>query len=100
MLTRTKAIQLLYEQRSYFATEFGVRRIGLFGSYAKGQADDDSDVDIVVEFEHPIGFRFVELVEYLESLLGREVDVLTPAGIHNIRSERVASDIADSIVYV
>jgi len=57
-------------------------------------------VDIIVEFEHPIGFKFFELVEYLEQLLGRKVDVLTPAGLQGIRVTRVAQDITESIVYV
>lgn len=47
----------------------------MFGSFAKGTANEDSDVDMVVEFERPIGFKFVELVDYLEALLDKEVDV-------------------------
>ena len=75
-------------------------KIGLFGSYAKGKANANSDIDLVIEFEQPIGFRFFELVEYLEHLLGQKVDVLTPAGIQNIRIEQVARNISESIVYV
>lgn len=100
MLTREKTVQLLQEKHPYLAAEFGVSKIGLFGSYTKGQSDESSDVDLVVEFERPIGFRFVELVDYLENLLGRRVDVLTPAGIQNIRLEQVARNITQSIVYV
>ncbi len=100
MLTREKTVQLLQEKHPYLAAEFGVSKIGLFGSYSKGQSDESSDVDLVVEFERPIGFRFVELVDYLENLLGRRVDVLTPAGIQNIRLEQVARNITQSIVYV
>ena len=100
MLTREQAVQLLQDKQPYLAAEFGVSKIGLFGSYAKGQSDESSDVDLVVEFGRPIGFRFVELVDYLENLLGRQVDVLTPAGIQNIRNEEVARNIRQSIVYV
>ena|ERR671919_2322660 len=100
MLTRDEAVKLLQEKHPYLVAEFGVSKIGLFGSYAKGQSDETSDVDIVVELERPIGFRFVDLVDYLENLLGRRVDVLTPAGIQNIRIEQVAKSITQSIVYV
>jgi predicted nucleotidyltransferase len=100
MLTREEAVKLLQEKHPYLVAEFGVSKIGLFGSYAKGQSDETSDVDIVVEFERPIGFRFVDLVDYLENLLGRRVYVLTPAGIQNIRIEQVAKSITQSIVYV
>ena len=100
MLTKKKAIRLLQEKHSYLANEFGVSKIGLFGSYAKGQSGDSSDVDLIIEFERPIGFRFIELVDYLENLLGQKVDVLTPAGVQNIRIERVARSISQSIVHV
>lgn len=100
MLTREQAVKLLQEKHPYLANEFGVSKIGLFGSYAKGHLDETSDIDLLVEFERPIGLRFVELVDYLETLLGRKVDVLTPAGIQNIRVERVARSILQSIVYV
>jgi uncharacterized protein len=100
MLEKNKIIQLLQERHAYLAKEFGVSKIGLFGSYAKGKANANSDIDLVIEFEQPIGFRFFELVEYLENLLGQKVDVLTPAGIQNIRIEQVAKNISESIVYV
>jgi uncharacterized protein len=100
MLEKDKIIQLIQESQPYLASEFGVSRIGLFGSYANGKANANSDIDLVIEFEQPLGFRFLELVEYLENLLGQEVDVLTPAGIQNIRVEQVAKNISESIVYV
>ena len=100
MPTRAQVMQLLREQYPYLAAEYGVKRVGVFGSYARGLPDEASDVDIIVEFEHPIGFKFVEFVEYLEHLLGRKVDVLTPAGLQGIRVSRVAQEIAESIVYV
>lgn len=100
MLTGQQIIALLQTKYPYLANEFGVSRIGLFGSYAKEQAEETSDVDLIVEFEHPIGFRFFELVDYLEELLGRKVDILTPAGVQNIRVERVAKNIIESVMYV
>jgi predicted nucleotidyltransferase len=100
MATREQLLKLLREQYPYLAAEYGIKRIGIFGSYAKGEPEETSDVDILVEFERPIGFKFVELVEYLERLSGRRVDVLTPAGLQGIRVTRVAQDIAENIVYV
>jgi len=100
MLTREQILQLLQREQGHLAAEFGVSKIGLFGSYAKGQADDTSDIDLLIEFEHPIGFRFLELIDYLETVLGNKVDVLTPAGIQNIRVSQVAKSISESVVYV
>lgn len=67
---------------------------------ARGEADESSDVDIVVEFERPVGLQFVELADYLEDLLSRDVDLLTPAGVQAIRSPRVAESIRQGVVYV
>jgi hypothetical protein len=84
-LTKERVVELLREQSAYLASEFSVRRIGLFGSFATDSAGDRSDIDLLVEFERPIGLRFVELGEYLETLLGRKVDLLTPMGVQGIR---------------
>jgi predicted nucleotidyltransferase len=70
----------------------------LFGSYAKGVPTEAGDIDLVVEFERPLGFKFIELTEYLEQLLGQKVDILTPAGIQGIRSPHIAQSIGESIV--
>lgn len=95
-----RVIQLLRANRDYLRAEYGVSRIGLFGSVASGKGDEYSDVDIIVEFERPVGLRFVELADYLEDLLARNVDLLTPAGIQAIRSQRIAESIRQSIICV
>lgn len=100
MLTREKIVELLRENYPHLADEYGVKKIGLFGSYAKDTFDEASDVDVIVEFDRPIGFKFVELTEYLEHLFNRKVDVLTREGLEGIRINRIAKDIAESIVYV
>ncbi|HMQ54494.1 MAG TPA: nucleotidyltransferase family protein [Anaerolineae bacterium] len=100
MLTKEEIINRLHQNYPQLASEFGVKQIGIFGSYAKGTAGLNSDVDLVIEFEQPLGFRFVELTEYLEALLGQQVDVLTPAGIQAIRLPHVAKSIQESVIYV
>ena len=100
MLTKKEVIEIPRRELPYFVSRYGVKRIGLFGSYAKGTQAEDSDVDVVVEFERPIGLKFVEFGDYLERILGKKTDILTPAGIEGIRIRRVAEDIRDSVVYV
>jgi hypothetical protein len=78
----------------------GVKRVGLFGSYARGRQTKSSDIDLLLEFERPSFDNFVEVSNYLEQLLGRKVDVLTPEGIQGIRVKEVAESIKRSIVYV
>ena len=100
MLTKEKIQNLLRENYPRLVAEYGVKKIGLFGSYAKGVPGVASDVDLVVEFDRPIGLKFVDFAEDLETLLGRRVDILTTAGLQGIRIDRVAEDIAQSVVYV
>lgn len=100
MLNRQEVIALLRQHYPYLAAQYGIRRIGLFGSYAHGEPDEASDIDLIVEFERPIGLRFVELAEYLENLLGRKVDLLTPTGLRGIRLPWVAAEIEQSVIYV
>jgi len=100
MRAKEHVVKLLREQYPYLAAEYGVKRIGIFGSYAKGIPNERSDIDIIVEFERPLGFKFIEFAEYLEHMLGRKVDVLTPAGLEGIRISSVARDIKEHIIYV
>ncbi len=100
MLKKEEILTILNKELSYLRDTFGVKRIGLFGSFAKGIQREDSDVDIVVEFEKPIGLKFVELADYIENILGKKVSLLTPEGIKSIRVKKVAEDIEKSIVYV
>ena len=99
-MTREKVIEILRKEMPYCVSEYGVKRIGLFGSYAKGTPVKGSDIDILVEFGRAIGLKFMQFAEYLEKLFGTKVDILTPAGIESIRIERVARSITESIVYV
>ncbi|HYU31183.1 MAG TPA: nucleotidyltransferase family protein [Thermoanaerobaculia bacterium] len=99
-LTREAILRRLRESFPELKAEFGVRQIGLFGSFASDTANEASDVDLIVDFERPIGLEFVELVEYLEALLGRKVDVLTSAGLRGIRLPAVARRIEESVIHV
>ncbi|MCJ7498388.1 MAG: nucleotidyltransferase family protein [candidate division Zixibacteria bacterium] len=100
MLTQERVIELLRKEFPHLTSRYGVKRMGLFGSFAKGIQKEDSDIDIVIEFEKPIGLKFIELAEYIEKLLGRKVDILTSEGIKGIRVKKVGRDIERSIIYV
>lgn len=100
MLTRDIIIERIQGDLPNLADQYGVKRIALFGSFVTGTATEGSDVDLVVEFQHPIGFGFMNLVERLEQLLGREVDVLTAAGLQGVRVPDVAQEIEETLVYV
>ncbi len=100
MLTQKEIIGTLRRNFPFLRDNYGVKRMGLFGSFAKGIQREDSDIDILVEFEKPVGFKFIEFAEYIKKLLDKKVDILTPEGIKGIRLEKVAKDIEKSVVYV
>jgi predicted nucleotidyltransferase len=93
-------MELLRKSYDYLASEYSVSKIAIFGSVVRGTMSEDSDVDILVEFSSPIGFRFNQLVEYLENLLSRKVDVMTRDGMKNIRIRGTAENIQETLVYV
>ncbi len=77
------ALKLLKQHEKVIRGRFGVKRIGLFGSFARGEALDKSDVDVLVEFaEDKKTFdNFMELKFYLEELFGRDVDLVIETAI-------------------
>jgi len=93
-------LNILKKHEKEIKERFGVKRIGVFGSYARGEEKPESDIDIVVEFERPNFDNFMDLVFYLEDLTGRSVNILTPEGIKHIRIKEVANEIMRSVVYV
>ncbi len=57
--------------------KYKVRKIGLFGSYARGEQKSDSDIDFIVEFENPTFDNFMDLVFFLEDLFIKKVELIT-----------------------
>lgn len=72
---------------------YGVRRIGVFGSVARGEEDADSDVDVLVELEEPIGWELVDLQDRLEEVLGRRVDLVTVGALRAEMSTAVMREV-------
>ena len=81
MKSREQILEILHEARPELEREFGVSRLALFGSYARGDATDRSDVDVLVEVDPTIGLRFVDLAERIEALLGLPADVVSRRAI-------------------
>ena len=99
-MTKSNVIKILKHEHKYLSEKYGVKKIAIFGSFAKNLATKKSDVDIYVEFKKSPGFEFIHMCDYLEKKLGRKADVLTKAGIRNIRIKRIADEIKRDIVYV
>jgi predicted nucleotidyltransferase len=84
------------EERTLLKTEYQVKSIGIFGSYARDEQVQTSDIDILVEFEGPIGFfKFIKLENYLTEKLGAKVDLVTPDALKPL----IKSEIIQETVY-
>ena len=76
-------------------SQFGVTRIGIFGSYARGEQTRKSDVDVLVDFAegHATLKNFVGLVDLLEALFKRKVDLITVEGVDKYIRQKVESEV-------
>jgi predicted nucleotidyltransferase len=70
------SVEKIREVVNRIAPEYGVRSVSLFGSYVRGDADEASDIDLVVEMGRPLGFRRGRMCIEIESGLGKPVDVV------------------------
>lgn len=98
-LDKEKILEIL-EQNKINLSKFSVKNIALFGSYVLGSYNENSDIDFLVEFENPTLDNFMNLIEYLENLFNKKVDVLTPMGLKSIRIKSVSEKIKNTLVYV
>lgn len=101
---RALVLRIIKKEIPYLRERFGVEKIALFGSFARDEAADDSDIDILVSLSKPLGFAFIELADYLEEKLGRKVDLVTATtlemGIADPRRAHIAKDIQESLIHV
>ncbi len=92
-MKRQEAITVLTNHQTALK-DFGVRSLMLFGSVARDEARPDSDVDLLVEFDRPVGlFTFVRLKRYLEEILGSPVDLGTPDSLKPYLQEAVSQEV-------
>lgn len=80
------------KKKDFLRETYGVEEIGVFGSFAQGDNNESSDIDIAVELNHkiPVGFfEFARMQRYLENLLGRNVDLVTKRSIKPFIKDRI-----------
>jgi predicted nucleotidyltransferase len=96
MKTLYEIQQTLQEQKPYLAEKYGVRIVGVFGSYVRQEQRSDSDLDLLIELERPprislIGL--VELEEYLSQILGVEVDLAIKKNLKKRIGNRILHEV-------
>lgn len=101
---RASIIHAIKKEMPYLRERFGVERLALFGSVARDEADESSDIDIAVTLSQPLGFAFFHLSDYLESKLNRKVDLITTTTLDlsktDPRRKHIAKEIKETLIDV
>ncbi|MFO8002023.1 MAG: nucleotidyltransferase domain-containing protein [Marinilabilia sp.] len=96
MKRREEILNKLKELKPELHREYAVKSIGLFGSFSDDTYSDDSDIDLLVELEKPIGWKFFTMELYLEKMLGRKIDLTTK----NALKEQLREEILSKVKYL
>jgi len=97
MKTIPEIKQIIASEKGVLEKKFHVKSIGIFGSFIRNENNNNSDIDILVEFSKPVGlFDFIRLEEYLKELLQIKVDLVPDEGIKPAFREHIRRE----VVYV
>jgi predicted nucleotidyltransferase len=88
--------QFLQQLKPELSSRFHVQSLGLFGSVVRDDFSPTSDIDIIVDFDQPIGIEFVDLAQYIEQRLQKKVDLVSRRGV----KDKYFKAIEQEIVYV
>ena len=92
-----KIKEILFQQKSILEKKYAIKKIGVFGSYVRGEQNKQSDLDILVEFEKPMGlFKFLDLEEYISNITNLKVDLVSKKAL----KPRIGKYILDEVVFI
>lgn len=89
-----EVIEELERQKDSLFERYAIRKLAVFGSVSRGDNSEDSDLDILVEFNRPIGIRFIDLADELEELLNVKVDLVSKDGIKPRYLKQIEQDLS------
>ena len=94
MKTFEEIKEILQMYKEELRKEYGVKVIGIFGSYVRGEQGDQSDLDILIELERPMGFvRFIKLENMFTRLIGIKVDLVTKKALKPYIGQRILQEV-------
>lgn len=94
-LNKQKIIRLINQNIEKLKQKYPIKSIALYGSYARGEQDSSSDIDLLVDFTQPIGMEIIDLTLDLEKILNSKVDIVTYNAIKN----RLFKYIKNELIY-
>lgn len=96
MKTHTEVVSILKQNKAHLFAKYPLKSMAIFGSYARNEQADKSDIDIMVEFNDQIRIRFIDLADEIEMILETKVDMVSKKGM----KERYYKAIKTDLLYV
>lgn len=94
MKTFEEIKEIIQEHKEDLKKEYGVKEMGIFGSYVRGEQKTVSDVDILIELERPIGFvKFLKLEKRISDILGVKVELVTKKALKPYIGQRILQEV-------
>ncbi|MBN1407994.1 MAG: nucleotidyltransferase family protein [Calditrichaceae bacterium] len=93
MKTQQEIIQRLANLKNHLKRKYPIKSVAIFGSYARNEQNDTSDLDIMIEFSGNIGIKFIDLADELDKDIGVKVDLVSRNGIKDRYYEVIESEL-------
>lgn len=93
MITRNEILAKLAELKPLLYRDYAVKEIGLFGSFSDNSQTEDSDIDLLVELERPIGWKFFSLQLYLEEIFHRKINLVTKNALKSQIKDKILKEV-------
>ncbi len=95
MLTKEQILEKFNKDADFFRNEYSVSKLGLFGSFVRGEANEDSDIDVLIDLKEPTFDHYMDLKFYLEKEFSRNVDLVMDGAV----KPRIRPYIEREVVY-
>jgi len=93
MRSLTDIKDTLKKNKQRLTDKYGLSFMAIFGSYGRGQQTENSDIDILVDFQKPVGIEFIDLANELEKLLKIKVDLVSKNGVKPQYLKQIEQDL-------
>ena len=94
MKSRDEVLEILTNQKLSLLEAYQITRLGIFGSYARDQQTEASDLDVLVDYHQPLTLpRLIDLRDELSEMVEMKVDVVTPNGLKPTKRDRALSEV-------
>lgn len=96
MIDKKNIANLLIANKSMLILKYHLKSIGIFGSFTREDFTEDSDIDILIDYEQPLGVEFIDLADELEKILNHKVDLVSKNGV----KPKYFKEIQKDLIYV